>query len=413
MKWRGIGQTHVGMKRTGNEDALLCDDDLGLYVVSDGMGGHASGEVASAEAIRAFTEVVRNAGELQLGREAATTLVRRALETACKSVYRLARSDSGKSGMGCTLTAALVRPGYAAIAHVGDSRCYLRRGDQVGQVTADHTVGAELARAGVMTAEEAQSGSFANVLARAVGTHEAVQVDAFAIDLLGGDALLLCSDGLSGYIPSDAWLAQHIDPSALDASVEELIAHANQSGGHDNSTAVLVTIEAEPDDERAHRRKAAIGGRMQALESVFLFEELSLGLLSRLLDHCEVQRFEPGAIIMEQASRCDSLLVITDGRAALSRDGGADEEIGAGQHVGITALLRPRPARATLRAIAPTSLLVLSGARFWQLLKARPWLGVNLLERLTGELSRGLDELVMGCEDGAASAAPLSRPAEL
>jgi serine/threonine protein phosphatase PrpC len=144
MKWHGIGQSDVGRRRSKNEDSFFVDDDLGLYIVSDGMGGHAAGEVASAEAVRVVLKSIQDGAADVTTHEAATALAERAVQTACRDIYKLARSDIRKAGMGCTLTVAWCRGNHVSIAHVGDSRCYLWRDGGASQVTADHTIGAEL-----------------------------------------------------------------------------------------------------------------------------------------------------------------------------------------------------------------------------------------------------------------------------
>lgn len=405
MKWRGVGQSDVGRRRSQNEDSFHVDDELGLYVVSDGMGGHAAGEVASAEAVRTVQTVIGKGAEAATTREASVKLAEDAVQRACRHIYKLARADIRKAGMGCTLTVAWCRGDYVAIAHVGDSRCYLWREGAASQVTSDHTIGAELEKAGM----EGISSAYASTLSRAIGTHEAVSVDAFAIDALNGDRLLLCSDGLSNYFSAPTWLSEELAADAPDAIVENLISFANEEGGKDNITAVLVSCEAE-DDEREHQsvRHATMSGHLRALSGVFLFESLSMGLLSRLLTHCHISLHADGDVVMQEGEECEQLMVVTSGRFEIMRGDEVLGELTEGQHTAETTLLKPRPARASLIARGEGSVLRLERDEFWTLVKERPWLGVNLLERMVGFLSEELDESVSRRDDGDTSTTRLS-----
>lgn len=397
MKWHGVGQSDVGRRRQQNEDSFFVDDDLGLYIVSDGMGGHAAGEVASREAVRTVVRVITEGKDAATTRAEAVALVEEAVQRACRDVYRLARADIRYAGMGCTLTVMWCRKNQIAVGHVGDSRCYLWREGTASQVTSDHTIGAELKKAGMTDV----SPSYASTLSRAIGTHQAVQVDAFALGALAGDRYLLCSDGLSNYVSSPEWLGGELTGDALDATVEALITFANEEGGKDNITAVLVGCEAEEHErEQQQVRQVAISGHLRALSSVFLFESLSMGLLSRLLSHCQITRHRDGEVAVNEGDMCASLMVVTSGTFKIVRDGEVLGTLSAGQHTAETTLLKPRAARASLVAEGDGKLLRLGRRSFWKLVKDRPWLGVNLLERLVAFLSGQLDESVSRRDDG-------------
>jgi PPM family protein phosphatase len=405
MEYRGVGHSSLGRKRDNNEDAFVADDELGLYVVSDGMGGHAAGEIASLITIRTVCEIIKTRsaemGEASMDRASTVALVTDAVQHACDVVYRAAKADPERAGMGCTVTLAWIRDGFATLAHVGDTRCYLRRGDEISQLTSDHTVEAELRRAG-LEEERQLAPRFARSLTRAVGTQSSVQVDAFNIDLLNDDLLLLCSDGLTEYIPSAEWLGAELQGSALDAVAEELIEHANAEGGKDNITVALVHVQSA-NHAAAPRHSIEISGRLQALSSVFLFEPLSAGLLGRVLNHCEVGRYDDGEVLIDAGDALGRLVVVVEGRVVV--DGEAP--LGPGTALGITALLEPREARATVVADGPVTVVALSKEGFWRLAKRRPWLGVNLLEHLDTELGEALDASVSRRDDGIDATTPL------
>jgi serine/threonine protein phosphatase PrpC len=246
----GIGLTDVGKRRASNEDAYFLDDRLGLYVVGDGMGGHAAGEVASQEAVETvYGMVKRGISELhelvdpvpEEDVRAACRLMESSVQAATYMVFGMAEMDRGKTGMGTTLSALLVLGDYAITAQVGDSRVYLIRDDACEQLTEDHTLIAWQLKQGLITPAEAKKSPHRNVITRAVGNREYVQVDTKLIGLKGGDRFLLCSDGLHGYL-RDREVAPIVKLGGEEA-VKRFIDLANDRGGKDNITAILVEID--------------------------------------------------------------------------------------------------------------------------------------------------------------------------
>jgi protein phosphatase len=245
----GFGMTDLGRKRSSNEDAFFVDDELGLYVVADGMGGHAAGEVASREAVDTLYGMVkRGIGELrplvdpvsEAAASAACRLMESAVQAATYFVYSIAEIDRDKSGMGTTISALLVLGDYAITAQVGDSRIYCVRGDGVEQLTEDHTLIAWQIKQGLITPQEAARSPHRNVITRAVGNREYVEVDTRRVPLAAGMRFLLCSDGLHGYLRDEDIPA--IVALGETSSVERFVRLANDRGGKDNITAVLVEI---------------------------------------------------------------------------------------------------------------------------------------------------------------------------
>jgi serine/threonine protein phosphatase PrpC len=246
----GYGLSDVGRKRQANEDAYFLDDPLGLYVVADGMGGHAAGEIASHEAVETIYGMVkRGVGEVTelvdpLDEEDAQTacrLMESAVQGATYMVFSMAELDRGKSGMGTTISALLMLGDYAITAQVGDSRIYRINGETVEQLTEDHTLIAWQLKQGIITPQEAKRSPHRNVITRAVGNREYVQVDTGLVPLSPGDRLLLCSDGLHGYL-RQADIAPIVALGA-ERAVKRFIELANERGGKDNITAILVEID--------------------------------------------------------------------------------------------------------------------------------------------------------------------------
>ena len=255
MKLLSVARTDVGRRRPINEDALFRDDARGFYVVADGVGGHNKGEIASREAVEqlrmwvygADGELARLVARIEAGDRDCVWEIRRLLESgvksACYMVYGMAELDPEKKGMSTTLSALLLRAHLAFAVHVGDSRVYRVRGSAVLQVTEDHTLINYKVKHGMMTRAEAEKAAGKNVITRAVGHKDYVQVDTVDIDVVIGDRFLLCSDGLHGYFTSDAEVAELCSDGALDECAEAAIALANQRGGKDNITAVVIEVQ--------------------------------------------------------------------------------------------------------------------------------------------------------------------------
>jgi serine/threonine protein phosphatase PrpC len=226
---QSTGLSHPGRKRRRNEDAWVCQPPL--FAVADGMGGARGGEIASRVAATALGEAVDGSGE-----ERVVALIQK----ANRQVFERAREDADASGMGTTITVAVVEDGVVAIGHVGDSRAYLIRDEKVEQLTEDHSLVAELVRSGRLSPEEAEIHPQRSVITRALGTDPSVDVDSFSVEARDGDVFLICSDGLTSMIDDDTILGI-VEPRRdnLQAAAKELIDAANRSGGEDNITVVF------------------------------------------------------------------------------------------------------------------------------------------------------------------------------
>jgi protein phosphatase len=245
---RSAVRTDVGMEREHNEDAAHADPDSRLFVVADGMGGHAAGEVASALAVEVVQRALAPAwpvfDALADGEGAATIqeLLKQAVRQAHQEVCALASRDVDKRGMGTTLDAVLVTGSHAYVAHVGDGRTYLIRDGLARQLTRDHTVAEAMIDEGSLTPEEALHSPLRSVLVNAVGGAVGVGVDLVRLPLRSGDRLLLCSDGLHDYFPDSEELAVHLSIGEPAAALERVVELARRRGGEDNITGVLIDM---------------------------------------------------------------------------------------------------------------------------------------------------------------------------
>jgi serine/threonine protein phosphatase PrpC len=239
------------MVREHNEDSACVDAEGMFFVVADGMGGHAAGEVASAMAVeemqRALTAArpqIKSFAESpsEEARKALVSLLETSVQKAHQAVFERGGREIDKKGMGTTLDVVLIADGEAFVAHVGDSRTYLIRSGSVAQVTTDHTVAEVLVIEGKLTAEEARLSPLRTILINAIGVSADVGVELAHIRLRRGDRLLVCSDGLHDYFPSDAELGDVLSESNGEAGLEKVVNMAKERGGHDNITGILVEV---------------------------------------------------------------------------------------------------------------------------------------------------------------------------
>jgi protein phosphatase len=236
------GRSDVGIIRSGNEDNYLMVPDRGIFVVADGMGGHAAGEVASEMAVRF---VARELGSLKgLSDEQVADRMRTAIRAANGAIFQRTLTEHDKRGMGTTVTAMVLYAARFLIGQVGDSRAYLYRGGRLMQLTKDHSYVQEQVDAGYLTPEQARSHPYSNVITRCVGANSDVMPDIYVGTVQPRDRFLLASDGLTGML-EDQQLAELFARDGLpQEQVDELIAEANRHGGLDNITAVIVRIDA-------------------------------------------------------------------------------------------------------------------------------------------------------------------------
>ena len=244
-------RSDVGRKRKGNEDSLFLNPQQKLYVVADGMGGHAAGEVASRVAVDAINEFVTLTG----GNEEITwpfgldesisyegNRLKTAIRHANRRVLEATRESAEYEGMATTVAAVLVDGDTAHLAHVGDSRIYLWSDGRISQLTNDHSWVNEQIQSGVISAEQARSHPLRNVVTRALGGRSDLLVDIQQRRMRAGEVLLLCSDGLSGVVPHDTIARILGQQESLEAICEQLIAAANEGGGPDNITVLVLEV---------------------------------------------------------------------------------------------------------------------------------------------------------------------------
>ncbi len=238
------GKTDIGRSREENQDKFrICvlDDETVFSVVCDGMGGAASGGLASEMTSNAVYERIQLSYRNDMEPKSVKSLLISAVEAANAIVYNKSLEDEHNAGMGTTCVAAVVHKNLLSITSVGDSRAYLMDGSGISQITSDHTVVEFLHSKGMISEDEMKNHKMKNVITRAVGVDKTVEPDYFEIDLTGGEYILICTDGLTNYLTNQQ-IYEMVYKKPIEHAVNDLISAANSRGGKDNITAVLISV---------------------------------------------------------------------------------------------------------------------------------------------------------------------------
>ena len=389
---KSFARTDVGKKRKHNEDSFFSDDAMGLYIVADGMGGHAAGEVASAQAVKSIKEALDEGKPILEAfaktptveaREHVAQLMEKAIHKACADIYGIAGSDTGKRGMGTTVVALLVAGKKAVVGHVGDSRVYLFRNGRAHQLTEDHTIIQEQLKRGLITKEQVPTAENKNVITRAVGIQPSVAVDTLVTDLLPGDLFMLCSDGLHGYL-QDEELPQLLSqerPKLADLLVDLAL----QRGGKDNVTAICLSVESDEDEEHTD-----VEGKTEILRRIPLFQHMTYKELLAILGIARGRQFEKGQGIIAEGESGDELYVLFRGKVDVSKSGLKIAQLKAGGHFGEMGLVDQAPRSATVVAAEDTSAISIDRDSLLKLMRRDSLLAVKLLWSFVQVLSERL-----------------------
>lgn len=250
MEYDFAALTDVGRVRGNNEDAVQAVPDAGLAVLADGMGGYNAGEVASAMAVEhVVADFVQwhSDADADTSAEQVQAVIEEIVSRLNQSIWKTSRERSECAGMGTTLVVLALWQDLAVLGHVGDSRAYLCREGSLQQLTRDHSLLQEQLDAGIIRVEELPLlAAFRNFITRALGAEESVQADFQTVSLKPGDHILLCSDGLTGMLPDEQIAAVLLERRPVVEQAQELIDMANEQGGHDNISVVLVSARPDP-----------------------------------------------------------------------------------------------------------------------------------------------------------------------
>jgi PPM family protein phosphatase len=385
--------TDVGRQRTHNEDNFLIDKKLRLFLVADGMGGHAAGEIASSIAVHEIRDAVNANRDLidryrvdHPGVQAYEILqvLEHAIQAACGAVHTRAQNEPDKRGMGTTATVLLIAGGgdhlRGFIAHVGDSRVYLARQAQCHVLTEDHSLMNELVRRGKLNREQIESSpykQYKNAVTRAVGVYGSVEVDTFDFDILPGDRFLLCSDGMYAYVDEDELPKQLADGEVKEVP-HKLVEKANSGGGHDNITAVVIRVGETASAETAPRT-TEVSLKLEVLKGMQMFRYLSYKELVRVSNIAEMIELEKGATVFSAGQPGDAMYVVLGGGVRLAKGDTVVAELVRGHHFGEMALVDRSVRSLTATTTEPTRLVVISRKDFYEIIKREPTSAVKML----------------------------------
>ncbi len=382
----------VGRKRKLNEDYLEFDDALGLYIVCDGMGGHQGGDVASKLAARTLkssllankyikTLVSRKTGPQE--RKAITAVLSQAIAVANKTVYEYSidmnAEKQKKAGMGTTLVMALKTLNGIFIAHIGDSRAYLVRGENVIQLTEDHSYVNELLHMGQIGPAEAEDHPQKNVITRALGIGAIAYPEIMFYEIMDKDFMVLCTDGLHGYFSDYEFLRYHQAYSIEDVS-KSMVDHALAGGGKDNITLISMQWGGE-ESPPVHPHDITIQNKIDTLKKINLFKALNYKEITQLIEVIHITHVNPDEEkheIIKQGENGEDMFVILRGEVEVIIDGKVVSELKPGQYFGEMSLIDKSPRSATIKAKGPLKLMRLHRDELFPLLKREPRIGLKI-----------------------------------
>jgi PPM family protein phosphatase len=398
MKYLFNGATHRGRVRERNEDYVLMDEALGLYLVCDGMGGHSAGDVASAITANTIAEILREnsavlttyAGDPRnRARRKVKFLLERAVQDACQAVWQAAQRDKSKQGMGTTVALMLICGRNAFVAHVGDSRVYLVRDRTLCQLTEDHTLLNDMLKHGTASPEKAKNHPYRNALTRAVGIQPAVQPDILHVELMLGDRFLVCSDGLTAYVQGDDMLSL-LQRDAVKGLADVLIDAANQRGGRDNVTAVVLAMEEESRGPTTIEHSAMVAQKIEILRKIPMFSAFDFKQMAKFVEVGEVRLVQKNEVLIREGEADASLYVILYGAALVLRGGEVVNRLEEGDYFGEMSMIDKVPRSATVTAAEPMTILVLDRERFFGLLQTDAGMATKVMWSIAQKLNRRL-----------------------
>ncbi len=402
MPGKSTAKTDPGLVRARNEDLVWADDGYGLYALADGVGGESAGDLASRIAIDAVRLAGAELSELiakadRSGRDAERRAVfdrlTAAVEAANDEVFRRSREDESLRGMMTTLTVVALAQQAAFVAHIGDSRLYLVRDGHMDQLTVDHTLAEELIRAGRVQRDELQSFRFRNVLSRAIGERSRPQVDLLYVDLRDDDLLLLCSDGLTDFV-AEVDIVRSLQ-EGHEPAAQALVDMANDHGGGDNVSSIVVRFEAGRDPTTQVTVAPGIEhtAKLDLLDGLPFCQHLSADERMKVLRYVHDVVCEAGREIFAQGDEGQDFYLVVEGSLDVLVGGARVNVLQAGSHFGEIALVSGTPRSATVVAREPTRLFRISREGFYDLGQKDQAIAVKMLWSFSQSLAHRVTAL--------------------
>ncbi len=391
MELRFWAATDTGRVRDHNEDNFLVDQNLQLFVVCDGMGGHAAGEVASAVCVRTVRDVIdaergllnrlRDNPADKVAVEKLKQLLRHAVLTSSRRIFEMAQQDPSRRGMGTTCVALVLVGKRGFVGHVGDSRMYRIRSDELEQITDDHSLLNEMIRQGKVPPDTSEATfRHKNAVTRAVGVRETVDVDAFTFDIEAGDRVLMCSDGLSEYFGDSVDLQSLTNGADPEETTQRCIDFANQSGGKDNITVVVIDCGPRAQKEaKSGPKKAEV---IEILRTTPYFHYLAPPELEKIRQMATRYDVDADKDVVADDEDNDRFYLILKGSVSLQLDGEQISVLTTGEHFGEMALIDAQDEQDTnlvAKTVEPSTFLTVERDQFVNLLRSEPGLAIKLL----------------------------------
>jgi len=393
MRVKAAGASEVGNVRSHNEDFYGVDPKGHIFVVADGMGGHAAGEVASRLACEGVVRALLPHREQLVGmadnarpdsRQTLMSAIRGAIIAAEKAIFDEVVENPERKGMATTCDLLFLAAGTAFIAHVGDSRVYLLRGDTGRQLTVDHTVANFLTAQGKGN-DEIEAHPHRDKLVRALGMSGGAEVDTLQLDMRVGDRIVMCSDGLYRYLKSPMHLAQIYGRKSPQDAADALTEYALEQGGQDNVTAICIEVE----DPGIRPTFVETDSKISALGNMSLFKEMNYQEMLQVMPITYERKVDPGTSIIREGEPGEELYMLVQGSCEVQSNGVTLATIDAGQAFGELSLVDNQPRSASVIAREACRVLVIKRSDFETLTQSGP-LATKLLWNVIHDLASRL-----------------------
>ncbi len=399
MSIKAVGTTDPGVRRPNNDDYVLIDPDLGLFMVADGTRGNGEAIPASqiaAQQIRSHITEHRDVLDRfrdepsEENRNLLEQLISDAVTEICGMLFKMAPDEKKRRGSGTTLSLLGVVGKKGFIAHVGDSRVYLLRQREFYLLTEDHSLLQEYLKKGLLEPNDERSDRLRKVITRGIGLSENVQVDFQHLDLVPGDQFLVCSDGLHRYLWDWAEVLEIFETNDFDSLPATLVVLANSRGGEDNIGIVVTKVEGVGGGFDPREPATDVKLQLALLEGLPLFSGLDYSELLRLHNRIKLHPVRAGQVIVNESAGGNELYVILSGKLTVSREGRELAEMERGDHFGEIGLLGQGSRSATVTATTPGLLMSIDRDAFQELMRREPAMAVKMLWRFTETLGNRL-----------------------
>lgn len=385
MEIRGYSVSVAKDAGSVNEDAILVDDSRRLYIVADGMGGTASGNIASEAAVelvvnkideQAETIAAFNRGESS--REEVLNILETAVQEAGQSVFEMAQNSPQQRGMGTTISALLLTKTRGFIAHVGHGRIYILRQSEAVQLTEDHSLFAELIRQGRMRPTHANAAKHNDSVTRALGIHAHVQVDTFDFELAAGDSFLLATRGIWGALNDAREITDVIEAKGYSDTPSALVNLRDaRQRNEDGSVILLRVIAARGEMDAPHSDDLSL--KLKVLKQIPLFKHLSYVQLVAVLNVSDVKAYPKGTHIFQEGQMGEELYVVLDGGVSIEKNGMELATLGSGALFGEMAIMDKAPRSALAVSTDDTRLIEVGRSELFALMRKEKDIAVKLL----------------------------------